>query len=63
MEDLIQVMDSVFIFAGRIALTHTVMSCPTLPSPADMAGECLALLSRIRMAPGSNSEASYSGRV
>ena len=24
MEDLIQVMDSVFIYTGRIALTHTV---------------------------------------
>jgi hypothetical protein len=28
MEDLIQVMDFVFIFTGRIALTHTVHVAP-----------------------------------
>lgn len=28
MEDLIQVMDSVFIFTGRIALTHAVHVVP-----------------------------------
>lgn len=42
MEDLIQVMDSVFVFTGRIALAHTVH---VVPVPSVFGGQGSRMLS------------------